>query len=53
MSGGGEDKMGKVVAKLIVGERNATRIVRTTYYTVFLEGETVIRKVLSGVVQLG
>ena len=40
-----------MVAKAIEGEGNVTRIVRTMQQAVLLEGETIIRKVLSGVLQ--
>lgn len=49
--GGGVEKTSKAVAKVIEGERNVTRIVRTMQQTVLMEGETIIRKVLSGLVQ--
>ena len=44
--GGDVERMGKVLAKLIKGERNVIRIVRTMQHTVLLEGETITRKVL-------
>ena len=49
--GGGVEKTGNVVAKLIEGKRNVIRTVRTMQQTIFLEGETIIRKVLQGIIQ--
>ena len=49
--GGGGVKTGKVEKKLIEGERNVIRTVRTMQQTVLLEGETIIRKALSGIIQ--
>ena len=49
--GGGVEKTGKVVAKLIKGDRNVIRTMRTIQHIVLLEGEPVIRRVLSGTIQ--
>ena len=49
---GGVEKTGNVEAKLIEGERNVIRTVKTIQQTVVLEGETIVRKVLSGIIQL-
>ena len=49
--GGAVEKTGKVVTKLIEGERRVIKIVRKMQQIVLLEGETIIRKVLSELIQ--
>ena len=49
--GGGVENAGKLVEKLIEGKRNVIRTVRIMQQTVFL-GKTILRKVLSGIIQL-
>ena len=49
--GGGVEKTGKVVAKLTEGKRDVIRTVRTMQQTILLEGETIMGKVLSGIIQ--
>ena len=48
--GGGVEKTGKVVAKLMEGKRNVIRTVRAMQRTILLEGETIVREVLSGII---
>lgn len=43
--------MGKVMAKLIEGERNVIRIVRIMRQTALLNRETIVREVLRGIIQ--
>ena len=49
--GGGVEQAGGAVTKLFEEEGKVIKIMRTMLQTVLMEGETIIRKVLSGVIQ--